>query len=115
MIRQAMTFATKVLQGKWWLCKLPIHFPSPNLVIPPSPLPINTTNSSFNLFRFWNCKQIADGRFRVEKSYPLDYFFRRQQIRVLQEDPFSPYFDISCAWGPIRGREFYLGLRYSIN
>jgi outer membrane receptor for ferrienterochelin and colicin len=30
------------------------------------------------------------------------------------QDPFGPYFDTSNAWGPTRGREFYLGLRYRL-
>lgn len=41
--------------------------------------------------------------------------YKQKDPIIAAEDPFSPYFDISSAWGPIRGREFYLGLRYSIN
>jgi len=29
-------------------------------------------------------------------------------------DPFGPYFDISSVWGPTRGREYYLGFRFTI-
>ncbi len=29
-------------------------------------------------------------------------------------DPFGKYFDISSVWGPTRGRELYIGVRYSI-
>ncbi|MBX2905842.1 MAG: carboxypeptidase-like regulatory domain-containing protein [Taibaiella sp.] len=29
-------------------------------------------------------------------------------------NPFGPYFDISSVWGPTRGREFYVGVRYKL-
>lgn len=31
------------------------------------------------------------------------------------DDPFGPYFDITSVWGPTRGREYYLGFRYTID
>ena len=45
--KQAIILTTKVPNGKWKLCKLLIHFPSPNLVRLPSPPPINIAISSF--------------------------------------------------------------------
>ncbi len=40
----------------------------------------------------------------------------RQLLPLLSwEDPFSPYFDTSFAWGPTRGRELYIGVRYKIS
>lgn len=30
------------------------------------------------------------------------------------DNPFGPYFDISSVWGPTRGRELYLGIRWSL-
>lgn len=33
---------------------------------------------------------------------------------ISAENPFSTYFDLSSVWGPTRGREFYIGVRYSI-
>lgn len=38
--------------------------------------------------------------------------FRQQQPIISWQDPFSPYFDTSSAWGPTKGREGYIGLRY---
>jgi outer membrane receptor for ferrienterochelin and colicin len=32
---------------------------------------------------------------------------------ISAENPFGPYFDISSVWGPTRGRELYLGVRWS--
>lgn len=45
--KQATTLTTKVPKGKCRWCKLSTHLPSPNLVSPPSPLPINTAINSF--------------------------------------------------------------------
>jgi hypothetical protein len=42
----------------------------------------------------------------------LDY---KQENPILASDqPFSPYFDGSLIWGPVFGRNFYLGLRFKI-
>ncbi len=38
--------------------------------------------------------------------------FRQLQPIVSWQNPFSPYFDTSFNWGPTRGREIYLGIRY---
>ncbi|MEO1412978.1 MAG: TonB-dependent receptor [Bacteroidota bacterium] len=39
----------------------------------------------------------------------------RQEFPILgYEEPFGPYFDPIFNWGPTRGREFYLGLRYKL-
>ncbi|GGE19305.1 MULTISPECIES: TonB-dependent receptor [Sphingobacterium] len=40
--------------------------------------------------------------------------YRQANPIIGADNPFGPYFDISSVWGPIRGREFYLGLRYRI-
>jgi outer membrane receptor for ferrienterochelin and colicins len=41
--------------------------------------------------------------------------FRQNQPIISWQDPFSPYFDISSVWGPTRGREFYVGIRWKLN
>lgn len=41
--------------------------------------------------------------------------FRQKRPIVAWQDPFSPYFDTSNVWGPTRGREIYLGLRFKLN
>jgi len=33
---------------------------------------------------------------------------------ISADNPFGPYFDLSSVWGPTRGRELYLGIRYSL-
>ncbi len=40
--------------------------------------------------------------------------FRQNQPILSWQDPFSPYFDTSSVWGPTRGREFYLGVRFKL-
>ncbi len=42
--------------------------------------------------------------------------FDYRQLRpiVSWQNPFSPYFDTSFNWGPTRGREVYLGIRFKI-
>lgn len=40
--------------------------------------------------------------------------FRQEQPIISWENPFSPYFDTSSVWGPTRGRELYIGVRYSM-
>ncbi len=38
--------------------------------------------------------------------------FRQLKPIVSWQNPYSPYFDTSFNWGPTRGREFYIGIRY---
>lgn len=40
--------------------------------------------------------------------------FRQERPIISWENPFSPYFDTSSVWGPTRGREIYLGIRYTL-
>jgi outer membrane receptor for ferrienterochelin and colicins len=42
--------------------------------------------------------------------------FDFRQLRPINswQQPFSPYFDTSLVWGPTRGRELYVGIRYKI-
>jgi outer membrane receptor for ferrienterochelin and colicin len=40
--------------------------------------------------------------------------FRQNQPIISWQNPFSPYFDISSVWGPTRGREFYVGVRWKL-
>ncbi len=39
--------------------------------------------------------------------------FRQERPILGWEDPFGPYFDSSSVWGPTRGREYYLGVRWT--
>lgn len=40
--------------------------------------------------------------------------FTQKNPIISPENPFSPYFDTSYIWGPVRGREYYAGLRFML-
>lgn len=40
--------------------------------------------------------------------------YRQPNPIISADNPFGRYFDLSSVWGPTRGRELYLGVRYSI-
>lgn len=61
----------------------------------------------FQITRRWKVFQIYGG---IENIFDF-----RQQFPILGYDqPFSEYFDPAFNWGPTKGREFYLGVRYSL-
>jgi outer membrane receptor for ferrienterochelin and colicin len=41
--------------------------------------------------------------------------FRQDRPIISTDNPFGQYFDLSSVWGPIRGREFYVGIRFKIS
>lgn len=41
--------------------------------------------------------------------------FRQVQPIISWQNPYSPYFDTSSVWGPTRGRELYVGVRFRID
>ncbi len=40
--------------------------------------------------------------------------FRQRRPIISWQDPFSPFFDTSSVWGPTRGREWYIGIRFKL-
>ncbi len=40
--------------------------------------------------------------------------FRQRQPLISWQNPFGAYFDTQFAWGPTRGRELYLGIRFKL-
>ena len=40
--------------------------------------------------------------------------FRQRQPIISWQNPFSPFFDTSSVWGPTRGREMYVGVRFKM-
>ncbi|GJM34340.1 MAG: TonB-dependent receptor [Saprospiraceae bacterium] len=51
-------------------------------------------------------------RFEVYGGCENIFDFRQEQPILSWQDPFGPYFDTSSVWGPTRGREMYVGVRY---
>jgi outer membrane receptor for ferrienterochelin and colicins len=41
--------------------------------------------------------------------------FRQRRPMLSWQDPFGPYFDTAFNWGPTRGREFYVGVRFRVD
>lgn len=53
-------------------------------------------------------------RFEVYAGCENIFDFRQLQPIISWQNPFSPYFDTSSVWGPTRGRELYLGVRFRL-
>jgi outer membrane receptor for ferrienterochelin and colicin len=53
-------------------------------------------------------------RFEFYTGVENIFNFRQLQPIISWQDPFGDYFDTSFVWGPTRGREFYLGLRWRL-
>lgn len=65
------------------------------------------SNINFQITKRWTKFEVYSG---VENIFDF-----RQEFPILaSEDPFGPYFDPAFNWGPTKGREFYLGLRYRV-
>ena len=88
----------------------------------PQSLP-NTSNNPVEFQRpdFSDAYSIANGQFTYNfKKFEFYigceniFNFRQNKAIISWQDPFSPYFDTSSVWGPSRGRETYLGVRYKI-
>lgn len=68
-------------------------------------VPYTTLNAQFT-FR-WKALDLYAGCENI-------FNYRQPDPIISADNPFGKYFDLSSVWGPTRGREFYLGLRYSI-
>ena len=53
-------------------------------------------------------------RFDVYVGCENIFDFRQKRPIVSWQDPFSKYFDTSSIWGPTRGRETYIGIRWKL-
>ena len=53
-------------------------------------------------------------RFEIYSGVENIFDFRQIRPIISWDDPFSKYFDTSSVWGPTRGRETYVGVRYKI-
>lgn len=67
----------------------------------------NYSNVNMQITKRWSQFEIYGG---IENIFDF-----RQEFPILaSDDPFGRYFDPSFSWGPTKGREFYLGLRYKL-
>jgi outer membrane receptor for ferrienterochelin and colicins len=77
----------------------PVEFQQPNYSKPYSITNIQVTKKWKKFEIYSGCENITN--------------FRQIRPIVSWQNPFSPYFDTSFNWGPTRGREFYIGIRYT--
>lgn len=78
----------------------PIEFQRPDFS---QPYTIVNTQFTYNFKKieiYTGCENIFD--------------FRQKQPIISWQNPFGPYFDTSSVWGPTRGREFYVGVRFKL-
>jgi outer membrane receptor for ferrienterochelin and colicins len=79
-----------------------------------NPVEFQQPNYLQTLFHYRMYKSPKNGKnskfTAVVKTYTN---FRQIRPIVSWQNPFSPYFDTSFNWGPTRGREFYIGIRYT--
>lgn len=69
-------------------------------------------SQAFTLYNFQFTYYVKKFEFYVGCENILN--FRQTQPIISWQNPYSPYFDTSSVWGPTRGREFYLGIRYRL-
>lgn len=78
----------------------PVEFQRPNFSEPYTTVNAQFTYN-FNEFEIYiGCENIFN--------------FRQNRPIISWQNPFSPYFDTSSVWGPTRGRETYIGVRYRL-
>ncbi len=53
-------------------------------------------------------------QFEIYTGVENIFDFRQLKPIISWQDPFSKYFDTSSVWGPTRGREIYLGVRWKM-
>ncbi len=67
--------------------------------------PYTTANLQFTyIFKKVELYTGAENMFNVRQNQPINSW----------QNPFSNYFDISSVWGPTRGRELYIGMRWKL-
>ncbi|NNC95861.1 MAG: TonB-dependent receptor plug domain-containing protein [Chitinophagales bacterium] len=109
------TFSYKPMHQKWhldmslhWYGKQRVASTYENLPEdqqPDLPKPYTVVDAQFT--KSWN-------RFEVYGGVENIFDFRQKQPIQNWESPFDPYFDTSTVWGPTKGREAYIGLRFRI-
>ena len=67
------------------------------------------TYTTMNMQFTWNFKKLE-----LYTGCENIFDFRQRQPIIGWQNPFGPYFDTSSAWGPTRGREIYVGIRFKL-
>ena len=113
--RVTSTFSYQPLHQKWhfdtnvhWYGKQQLANTTGNpseFQLPETSKPFTVINAQ--LTRSWK-------RFEVYGGCENIFDFRQKRPILSWENPFGPYFDTASVWGPTRGREFYLGVRFTV-
>lgn len=77
----------------------------PEFQLPENSQPYTVVNAQ--LTKSWKLLEVYGG-------FENLFDFRQLRPMVSWQNPFGPYFDTSSVWGPTRGRELYLGLRFKL-
>lgn len=78
----------------------PVEFQRPDFSKPYTLINVQFTYSFKKFDVYAGCENVFD--------------FRQKQPIVSWQNPFGPYFDTSSVWGPTRGREIYIGIRFKL-
>ncbi len=103
------TFSVKPKSEKWHL-DINIHWYGKQN------LPVNAESVTpgqskpYQLYNIQYTQKIK--RFEVYAGCENIFDFRQRQPIISWQNPFSKSFDTSSVWGPTRGRELYIGLRF---
>jgi outer membrane receptor for ferrienterochelin and colicins len=84
----------------------------PDTSMLPEPFRMGTQSPAYTIFhgqitRRWNNIDIYVGGENLTN-------FKQHNPIIAYDNPYGEHFDASMIWGPIMGRMFYMGLRYSI-
>jgi outer membrane receptor protein involved in Fe transport len=78
----------------------PVEYQRPLHSVPYAALNMQVTYKLKTLDIYAGCENIAN--------------YRQPNPIISASNPFGQYFDISSVWGPTRGRELYIGVRYAL-
>ncbi len=71
-------------------------------------------SSSFNPYTIMNAQILRSfGNWEIYLGVENLTDFMMHQPVIASDQPFGPYFDASLIWGPLMGRKFYGGVRYT--
>ncbi len=85
----------------------------PNTASNPEEFRLPTASPSFSIMHAQVTKA-WEGGFEVYVGMENILDYRQEDAILASEAPFSQFFDASLVWGPIFGRNTYIGLRYRI-
>lgn len=85
----------------------------PNTSANPTVYQLSTKSPSFSIVNT-QVTRVWGSAFEVYLGMENVFDYRQQDAILSHEEPFGNYFDASMIWGPVFGRNTYLGLRYTL-